>query len=455
MKRFLFLGLLFALPLWGGCVRMPLPDPSAPAEYLFGAGFSRDSLPYDIRWWRHFEDPQLDRLEECALRQNLDLAEAASRVEQARHNRKVVMGDYLPTFEFGIEASADRTKPTGIVQDYTLTREISWELPLFGALRSARRSARAQILQSEWAFRGVVLSLTAEVATTYFSLLAYERSLYVAEQTYLLRREAAALTDSLVRYGMENRVAADQAHSLVVTAAADREQYKRLVEQTRLSLTILLGEEPSDFSVAGWGARLGLDSLPEEVPIGLPSDLLGRRPDLMQSLFALEEAAAQVGLARAARLPSFSLTLGGGVASDALKGLFTGDPWMWGVTGTLLQPIFSFGKLKAQEKIARERYYEAMFSYRQRFLEALSDVDEALVAITTYREQLARTRELVTLNESILRKTRALYENGMSDYLNVIDAERTCYESEQQLVRLLSEQYLAYIDLFKALGGGW
>lgn len=434
---------------------MPIPDPSAPADYLYSKGFNRDSLPYDIRWWRLFEDPQLDRLEEIALKQNLDLAEAASRVEQARYNRKVVMGAYLPEFDFGVEASVDRAEPTGIVQEYTLTREISWELPLFGALRAAHQSAQAQTLQSEWAFRGVVLSLTAEVATTYFTLLAYERGLYVAEQTYYLRCETAALTDSLVRYGMESRVAADQAQSLVLSAAADREQYKRLVAQTSLSLATLLGEEPSEFSVAGWGAKLWLDHLPEEVPVGLPSELLGRRPDLMQSLFSLEQAAAGVGLARAARLPSFSLTLGGGVASDVLKGLFTGDPWIWSVSGTLLQPVFAFGKLKAQEKIAREKYYETLFSYRQNFLQALSEVDQALVAITTYRNQVARTRELVARNESVLRKTRALYENGMSDYLDVIDAERSYYASELQLVELLSDHYIAYVDLFKALGGGW
>lgn len=450
----LLLGLLVALAM-GSCVRLPMPNPSAPADYLFSEGFGCDSLPYDIRWWRHFNDPLLDRLEELALKQNLDLAEAASRVEQARLNRKVVMSEYLPAFDFEVEASADRTEQTGVVQNYEVTPRMSWEVPLFGALRSARRSVRAQILQSEWAFRGVVLALTAEVATTYFTLLACERGLHVAEQTYFLRREAAALTDSLVRYGMESRVASDQARSLVVAAAADRQQYRRQVEQNRLALTILLGEEPLDFSVAGWGARLWLDSLPLQVPVGLPSDLLGRRPDLMQSLFSLEQAAAHVGLARAARLPSFSLTLSDGIASEALKGLFTGDPWIWSVGGSLLQPLFGFGKLKAQEKIAREKYYEAMFAYRESFLEALSDVDEALVAIVSYREQVERIRELVALNESIARKSRALYENGMSNYLNVIDAERSYYTSQQQLVELLAEHYIAYVNLFKALGGGW
>lgn len=457
-STYLWLGALLALAL-SGCVRLPLPEFKAPQSYLYGQTMSPDSLPHDIRWWHHFEDPALNELEELALSQNLDLAIAASRVEQARANRKVTLGEYLPTFGLGIEASANRSEATGIVQSYSPTREVSWELPLFGALRSARRLAQAEILQREWAFRGVVLSLTAEVATTYFNLLAYERGYYIAERTYLLRREAAALTDSLLRYGMQSRVAADQAQSLVASAAADRAQYERLVVQSRLSLAILLGEEPSawglDSCAPSSGLRLLEDQIPEAVPVGLPSELLERRPDLMESLFSLDQAAAQVGLARAARLPSLNLTVGGGVASDELKGLFTGDPWIWSIAGSLTMPLFGFGKLKAQEQMAREAYYEAIFTYRNSYLQALSEVEQALVAITTYREQVTHARELVACNEAVARKSRALYQSGMSAYLDLIDAERTYYESEQQLVTLISQHYIAYIDLFKSLGGGW
>ncbi len=447
-------GLLLALAL-GSCVRLPIPNPSAPADYLYSEGFNHDSLPYEIRWWRLFDDPHLDRLEEQALRQNLDLAVAASRVEQARNNRKVEIGALLPQLEFGISASVEREEQTGVVRDFSIEPQAAWEIPLFGSLRSTKRAQQAKILQSEWAFRGVVLALTAEVATSYFTLLAYERNLYIAERTYYLRLEAAALTDSLVRYGMESRVAVDQARSLVAAAAADRAQYERLLAAEHLSLEILLGEEPRPYAGHGAGARLLQNSLPVDVPIGLPSDLLGRRPDLMESLFELDQAAANVGLARAKRFPSFSLTLAGGVASDTVKGIVNGDPWAWSLLGSILTPVFSFGKLKAQEKIALEQYYESMFSYRKSFLEALSDVAQALNSITTYREQVTYTREQVALNESVVRKSRALYENGMSTYLNLLDAERSYYASEQQLVSLLSAKYIAYIDLFKALGGGW
>lgn len=440
---------------WFGCARLPLPNPSAPADYLYGVEFRRDTLPYDIRWWRHFGDESLNELEERALRQNLDLALAASRVDQVRRARRVDEAQYLPSIGVGIEASGEYASQSGIVQHYSIAPELSWEVPLFGSLRETKRAARARILQTEWAFRGVVLALTAEVATTYFNLAAYEREWQIAEQTYHLRSQAAALNDSLYRYGMVSRVEADQARSLALAAASDRASYERMVTQEWLNLLVLLGEEPMPYNSQGLGRALWEDSLPLELPIGLPSDLLGRRPDVMEALFSLDEAAANVGLARAARFPSLTLTLEGGVAADDWGRMFEGKPWIWSAVGSLVEPIFAFGKLKANEAIAREEYYQAMFDYRKSFLQALSDVEQSLVAISTYRQQVEKSREQVQLNEAVLHKTQALYRNGMADYLDVIDAERTSYESQQQLVSLMAAHYIAYIDLFKALGGGW
>lgn len=440
---------------WVGCVRLPAPNPSAPADYQYGVEFRRDTLPYDIRWWRLFEDEQLNRLEERALRQNLDLALAASRVDQVRQARHVSEAQYLPSLGLSVEAQGEYAAQTGIEQRYTIAPELSWEIPLFGSLRETRRAARAQILETEWAFRGVVLSLTAEVATTYFNLVASEREWQIAEQTYHLRTQAAALNDSLYRYGMVSRVVADQAHSLALAAASDRAGYERQVVQQWLSLLVLLGEEPAPYSPQGLGAVLWEENLPAQLPVGLPSDLLHRRPDVMQALYALDGAAANVGLARAARFPALTLTLEGGVAADDWGRMFEGKPWIWSAVGSLVEPIFAFGKLRANEAVAREEYYQAVFDYRKSFLQALSDVEQSLVGISTYRRQVEESRRQVQLNEAVLNKTRALYRNGMAAYLDVIDAERTCYESQLELVNLSAAHYIAYIDLFKALGGGW
>ena len=451
MKR-LLCGLLPLLAV--SCVQLPAPHMTVPAAYLYGEGFNRDSLPCDFRWWERFGDSTLNRIEERALEGNYDLAVAASRVEQARRNLAVARAAWLPAV--GAELSASGGRTDGVTeQHYAIVPALQWEVSLFGALRAANREAKAEILASEWAFRGAVLSLTAEVATVYFTLLEYERDLTIAERTYELRSESAALVDSMARYGMASGIARDQARSLMYEAAADRAQYRRLVEQTQLNLLLLLGEEPKAFDVRGWGGRLLRDVLPESVPAGLPSDLLTRRPDVMEALFTLESSAARVGMARAARFPTLSLTASGGVASRSLEGLTSGSPGMWSAAAKLVQPLFAFGKLKRQEQAAREAYYQELFRYEQSLLQAFSDVESALSGIAACREQTEQYRESVSKNELAAFRTRALYRSGMSAYLDVIDAERTYYESETRLVSLTVQQYIGYVNLFKALGGGW
>ncbi len=454
MKR-LLLPLMPLLLLLSACLKLPAPEVRTPATWLEMQGFSPDTLPYDIRWWEVFADTTLNALQEQALRDNRGLASAAARVESARRNLVVAQSAYLPSLEVGIEASAEHQAGVGTVQKYSVSPSISWEVSLFGALRATRQEARSAILSSEWAFRGVLLSLTAEVATTYFNYLAYRQNLEIAEQTTRLRAEQAALTDSLYYYGMESAVARDQARSLLYTAEADQAQYRRLAQQTLYSLQILLGEEPSAVDTRGWGYPLTEQPLPLSVPVGLPSDLLSRRPDVMEDLYSLDAAAARVGMARAARFPTLNLTGQGGVVAESVKDLTRGDPWVWSAAASLIQPVFAFGRLKAQERIAREAYMEALFGYEETILEALSEVEQALVGITMLRQEQERTAQLVAANEAIAQKSRALYENGMADYLDLLDAERSYYSSRTEWITLSANLSIGYVQLFKALGGGW
>ena len=218
------------------------PQIATPESYVYGAGFSSDTTGVGERWWELFGDTTLDALVEQALANNRDVAVAASRVEEARQNLGVVRAQFLPQVGIGVTAEGEYTPQTKIVQTYAVEPSLSWEIALFGQLRNAKRAARAQIASSEWALRGVRLSLAAEVATTYFTLLEYERDLAIARRSCTLRRESAALIDSMFRYGMSDGVALEQARSLVYTAEADIPQYERAVKQTRLSLDILLGE---------------------------------------------------------------------------------------------------------------------------------------------------------------------------------------------------------------------
>ncbi len=407
------------------------------------------------RWWELFGDTTLNAFVERALTNNRDVAAAAARVEEARANLRNVRAQYLPQIGVGASAGGEYTPETKIVQSYAVEPTLSWELSLFGALRNAKRAAKAEIAASEWALAGVRLSLAAEVATTYFTLLEYERDLSIARQTLQLRRESAALIDSMFRYGMSDGVALEQARSLVYTAEADVPQYSRAVEQTWLSMGILLGETPSRVQLSGAGLRLLTDYRPAEIPVGLPSELLKRRPDIREAHFNMLQAAARAGQARSARFPSISLTAKGGVASGSIKGLTAANPWAWDALGSIAEPIFGFGKLRNAERAAMAAYTQSAKTYEQTVLTAFADVEKALVAITTYRDQTGRTGELVLSNDRIATMTRALYRSGLSDYLDVIDAERSLYQTQMELVNLVAQQYINYVTLCKALGGGW
>ena len=196
------------------------------------------------------------------------------------------------------------------------------------------------------------------------------------------------------------------------------------------------------------------DYRPYDIAIGVPSDLLHRRPDVMSAYYTMRQCAANVGIARSARLPSITITLFGGSATDRVSNLFSSKGWVADALASLAQPIYNFGALRHRELAAREAYRQALLSYEQSYIEALSDVESALVAITTSREELLRYAGLVKSYRNIAIMTYSLYRNGLSDYLDVIDAERSLYSSQMQFENLVAQQYINYINLCKALGGG-
>lgn len=312
MKRY-FAIILFAAALASCTPKLYDAQVEVPENYRFAGDFPQDSVSLPFAWWEIFGDSTLNRLVEHALENNRNLAQAASRIFEARANIAVARAPFLPSVGLNLSAQGNYTEPTGTTQQYTIEPSISWEVPLFGTLRSANRAAKAALYSSEWGYRGVMLSLTAEVATSYFTVLQYTRDLRIARQSYVLRRESAALVDSLARYGMSNGVALQQAMSLVYQAEADIPQYQRAVEQSRLALCVLLGENPSYFGDETFDDALLDNYQVMDIPVGLPSELLERRPDIMEASFNMDEAAANVGLARSKRFPSITLTGAGGI----------------------------------------------------------------------------------------------------------------------------------------------
>ena len=404
-----------------------------------------------------FGDTTLNRLVVRALAQNKNIEIAASRIEEARHNLVVTRSQYWPSISGAISAEGKYDSTTDeIAQRYKVLPQASWELPLFGSLRQATKGAKAAIEYEVWQYRGVRLALEAEVATAYFTLLQYRQDLAIARRSSQLRREMVSLIDSLYRYGYASGVNLEQAQSLLYTAEADIPLYEKAVAQTLLSLATLTGDKPEAFINIGIeGERAITNSyLPYDIAIGVPSDILHRRPDVMSAYYTMQQRAAAVGLARSARLPSITISLSGGSATNKIGELFSSKGWVADALASLAQPIYNFGGLRRRELAEREAYKQSLLAYEQSYIEALNDVESALVAITTSRNELLRYAELVESYRNIAIKTYALYRSGLSGYLDVIDAERSLYTSQMQAENLVAQQYINYITLCKALGGG-
>ncbi len=452
MKKILIL--LVASTLVSCSLKLSEAQVEMPDSYIYNDDFYTSIEPLDERWWESFDDAQLSELVECAMLNNRNLLATVEAVEASRNYLRVARASFLPSLSADVTAEVVHELKT-TEQEYTLAPTLEWEISLFGELRNTKKAAAAAWLQEEWNLRAVWLSLSAEVATSYFTLMQYQRSLYIATRSYELRRQETALIDSMYRYGMSDGTALMQAKSLVYSAKVEVQKFERAVSLTSLSLSTLVGENPQKVNWQNDGEALICDKLPIDTPLGLPSALLERRPDVMKSYYAMAEAAAKVGISRAERYPSITITGSGGVYATSLKGLTSGDPLYWSGIGELVAPIFSWGSLRRKEMMERNNYQASVLSYEQTILEAVADVEKALVAINTYSSEGAASTALVLANSRIAQNTTALYKGGMGNYLSVIDAERELYASQISLIEIVTQQYINYINLFKALGGGY
>src|SRR5262252_7418734 len=421
----------------------------------------------EVDWWKVYEDPVLDRLVSEALARNANVALAAARVEEARAIVGVTAADQQPQ----VSASADRRRtqfsqraplpvPPGVSTRQSDTRvslDVSYEIDLWGKLRNATKAARADLLATEAAQETVRVTLTADVAQGYFALRSLDG------QVAATRRAVAARTESL---GMQKRrfevgdISEFEYRQLDAELAAERAQVPVLEQQRAQqenALAVLLGRSPK----AIYESALDAGSDPEEqtagiaVPAGIPSDLLKRRPDLVQAEQGLIAANARIGVARAAYFPSISLTGYLGSESVALSDLFTGPAGIGQAAIALGQPIYQGGRIEAQVKAANARERQALAQYQFAVQTAFREVRDALVAQVKARERLDAERDRAASLRIALRFARLRYENGLSSQLEVLDAERNLLAAEQNRVDALRAQRAAIADLFKALGGVW
>jgi outer membrane protein, multidrug efflux system len=411
----------------------------------------------DQKWWDIFQDEQLRTLIRAALTQNYDSRIAASRILEAQAQLGIARSDQFPSLGTGGGISDSRTAQSKFLPAFeTSTGQVNlsatWELDFWGKYRRATEAARANLVASEWARREVLSTLVANVASAYFQLRALDLELEISKRTLNSRQESLRLTRVLADGGSTSLLDVRQAEQLVFTASAEIPVLEEQIEQQENFLSILLGQNPEDIPR---GQTLTEQHQPPEVPPGLPSSLLERRPDIRQAEAQLVAANAEIGVARAAYFPQISLNGAGGFQSSALTNLFTGPAGVWSFGASLAQPIFTGGRLRSQVRLAEARQQTAVLSYQQSIQGAFRNVSDGLVAYRKTREFRTQQELLFRSAEDAARLSHMRYNGGATGYLEVLTNETNAFSTELGLAQAQLDELLAVVQLYQALGGGW
>jgi outer membrane protein, multidrug efflux system len=409
----------------------------------------------DEPWVTVFEDDVLRQLVTTALAQNYDVRIAASRIEQAAAQYGIARADRFPTVtgqasaqgQQGTIVDGDPLPLAGLVQ---LGGALSWELDFWGKFRRATEAARAEIAASEWGRRAIVTSLVSQVGSLYFELRALDFELEISERTLASREESLRLTVIRERGGVTPLVDVRQAEQLVFSARGQIVDVRRRIEQDENALSVLLGQNPGPIAR---GRTLTEQTVPPTVPDGLPSSLLERRPDIQLAEQQMVAANARIGVAKAAYFPQISLTASGGVASTSLASLFTGGTWAVGAG--LVQPIFNAGRNRSQVALAEARREESELVYRQTIQQAFREVSDALVGYRRLRELSETQTSVVVAARDARRLADLRYQGGATSYLEVLDSDTRLFVAELGLVQAQLAERNAFVEIYRALGGGW
>jgi outer membrane protein, multidrug efflux system len=411
----------------------------------------------DLPWWQVFQDPVLQDLIRRCLKQNYDLQIATERITQARSQVTITRSNQLPqvgltgygTDERAFSGFPFRTKYA------TYAADVSFQLDLFGQLRRATESARAQLLSTEYAQKTEILTLVSDVASDYFALLSLDLQLQITRDTIKTQEDAVKLTQYRLQHGVATKLDVLQARQVLDTANAQLPELQRQIGQEEDAISILLGDYPHNVTR---GLRLVDQQLPPEVPAGLPSSLLARRPDISQAEQNLISANAQIGVAKAAFFPQINFTgTGGGAAgqSSVLKTLLDNNLGTWGVAGQITQPIFTAGRLRGNLRFAESQQRQFLIAYKQAIQLAFRDVSDALIGYQKYYEvRRAQENTVQDLSDSVATSLKR-YSGGITTYLEVLDNQRSLFSAQLTLAQDRGNEFQSVVQLYKALGGGW
>ncbi|HXW90145.1 MAG TPA: efflux transporter outer membrane subunit [Terriglobales bacterium] len=468
--------LLLSVAVWSGCavgpnyrrptVDVPVTYRDAPSEAPASSAGQDVTPPApqptaaslgDEKWWDVFQDEELRNLIRTALRNNYDVRIAAARVLEAQAQLGITRADQYPSLSVAGAVADQRSPRIGPIPSYEVslgqvTASAAWNLDFWGRYRRATEAARANLLANGWAQKQVIATLVANVATAYFQLRQLDLQLEISKRTLGSRSESLKLTQTLEQHGLGSLLDVRQSEQLVYTAAEEVPDFERQIAQQENALSLLLGRNPGDIPR---GLKLTEQPHPPEVPAGLPSSLLERRPDIREAEQSLIAANAQIGVARSAYFPQISLTGSAGFETPALTNLFTGPAGLWNFGASLSQPIFEGGRIKSNVRFTEAQRKQFLLAYEQTIQVSFRDVSNALVAYRKNREFRVQQEQLLKSAQDAARLSEVRFQAGTTDYLEVLTNETNSFGAELGLAQAEGNELIALVQLYQALGGGW
>ena len=472
MKRGLQFLALVSLGFLAGCKVGPNYQPpraDVPAHWASPlAGGETNQPAAEAEWWKSFRDAELDSLIARSVTSNLDLRMAAARVREARAARGVVAADLWPSLNASgsyanerVSKNSPQLKSLPLPPSFPFVNNVyqagfdaAWELDVFGGTRRAVEAANADIASAEYGRRNVLLSLLSEVARNYMQARGFQRRLGIVRLNIQAQRHGLALTQDRLRAGLGRQLDVDQATALLANTEAQVPVLETGFNASAYHLGILLGQPPGAV-LEELSKEAPIPASPPEVPVGLPSDLLLRRPDIRQAERALAAATARIGVAVADLFPKFSLTGNVGAQSVSPGTWFTAASTFWSVGPTVQWRIFDAGRIRSNIRVQNARQEQALAQYEQTVLVSFEDVENAL---TSYAKEQIHRQSLMTAvqaNQHALEISRQYYRSGLADFLNVLESERSLYQTQDALVQSELAVSLDVVAVHKALAGGW
>jgi outer membrane protein, multidrug efflux system len=455
-------GVALVLSLLAGCVAVgpdySPPQPDVPAHWSTAAGGRATPQAELAQWWRQFNDPVLEGLVADALKANLDLATARAQLREARAQRELAAAGLSPSVDASVSASSSKSSAetgSGTSRNlYGAGFDASWEADVFGGTRRGVQAAQADLEASVASLHDVQVSLVAEVAVNYIGLRTAQRRLAIATSSLASLREAYDLARWRMQAGLASELDVAQARTELESAQATVPTLRTSVVEARHRLAVLLGLKPGELR-ARLGTAGAIPVLDHAVMVGIPADTLRQRPDVRVTERQLAAQTARLGEAEAARYPSFNLSGSIGLEALTLSGLGSGDAGTRSLLGSITAPIFDAGRIRANIAVQDAKLEQARLAYRSTVLKALEEVENALAGVANADERRLRLERAAASAQDTLLIARQRYSSGLTDFLSVLDSQRTMLNLEDELASSAGALATAQIQLYKALGGGW